>query len=165
MTRSGFQKRDTIAVWSRGGRQIMSADAYMDMVEIFKPDCYVALCDGDTNINSTRKRAKKAVCRSNTMFEQCLSRHSKSEGLKSIGLLAAVEGGYDVDARLESIDYLKDKPVIGYVIDGLHSNGPDVQNILPETIEEIVKQTIVSEIFSYINDQMIIVIILEPLAK
>ncbi|XP_076285936.1 queuine tRNA-ribosyltransferase accessory subunit 2 isoform X2 [Lasioglossum baleicum] len=142
LTRSGFQKLDTVAVWSRGGRHIMSADAYMDMVEIFKPDCYVALCDGDTNINSTRKRAKKAVYRSNTMFEQCLSRHSESESLKSIGLLAAVEGGYDVDARLESIDYLKDKPVIGYVIDGLHNNGPDVQNILPETIVEIVKQTI-----------------------
>ncbi|XP_033340774.2 queuine tRNA-ribosyltransferase accessory subunit 2 [Megalopta genalis] len=142
LTRSGFQKLDTIPIWSRGGRQMMSANRYMDIVETFKPDCYTAICDGDTNVNSTRKRASKAVRRSNTMFEQCLSRHNESKILKSTALLAAVEGGYDADARLESLNYLKDKPVDGYVIDGLHNNGPDVQNISTETVKEIIKQTI-----------------------
>ncbi|XP_078043061.1 queuine tRNA-ribosyltransferase accessory subunit 2 [Augochlora pura] len=142
LTRSGFQKLDCISVWSRSGRQLMSADQYMDIVETFKPDCYIAICDGDTNINSTRKRTLKAVRRSNTMLQECLSRHSESKILKSTGLLAGVEGGYDMDARLESINYIKDKPVDGYVIDGLHNNGPDVQNISAETVKEIIKKTI-----------------------
>ncbi|XP_031828166.1 queuine tRNA-ribosyltransferase accessory subunit 2 [Nomia melanderi] len=142
LTRSGFQKLDTIAVWTKTGRHTMSSKDYMDIVETFKPDCYVALCDGDTNINTSKKRVMKAVNRSNILFEQCLARHSTSDNLKSTGLLAAIEGGYNMDARLESINYLKDKPVVGYVIDGLHNNGPDVQNISPQQVEGIIKQTI-----------------------
>lgn len=110
-------------MWSRGGRHLLSADKYMDIVEAFKPDLYIALCDGDTNIDSSKKRVTKAVKRSKTLFDQCLTRHSISEALKTAGILAAVEGGYDIEGRTASADYLKDKPVVGYVIDGLHNNG------------------------------------------
>lgn len=116
----------------------------MDIVETFKPDFYVALCDGDTNINSSKKRISKAVQRSNTLFEQCLTKHSASETLKSTGILGAIEGGYDAEARTMSANFLKDQPVVGYVIDGLHNNGPDVRNISSVQIKEIVEHTIVS---------------------
>ncbi|KZC04940.1 Queuine tRNA-ribosyltransferase subunit QTRTD1 like protein [Dufourea novaeangliae] len=142
LTPSGHQMLDTIPVWPRSGRIQMSANKYMDLVETFKPDCYVALCDGDTNIDSSKKRSENAVNRSKTLFEQCLSRHTASESLKSTGILGAIEGGYNVDARLASIDYLKDKPVLGYVIDGLHNNGPLVHSITSEQIKQIVEQAV-----------------------
>ncbi|XP_043248264.1 queuine tRNA-ribosyltransferase accessory subunit 2 isoform X1 [Colletes gigas] len=140
-TPSGFQKLDSISLWARNGRQVLTADKYMDIIETFKPDFYVALCDGDTNIDSKKKRTKKAAQRSKTLFEQCLARHTKSKILESVGILGAIEGGYDIETRTMSINDLKDKPIIGYVIDGLHNNGPNVQNISLEQIKEIMKHT------------------------
>lgn len=117
---------------------------YMNVIETFKPDMYVALCDGDTNINSSKRRVSNSVQSSMTFFNECFNKHSSSEALKSSEILGAIEGGYDKDARTISINYLKTKPVIGYVIDGLHNNGPDVKNIPSEQIREIVQYTIVS---------------------
>lgn len=117
---------------------------YMDVIETFKPDMYVALCDGDTNTNSSKKRVSNSVRNSMTFFDQCFIKHSSSEALKSSEILGAIEGGYDKYARTISINYLKTKPVIGYVIDGLHNNGPDVKDIPSEQIREIVQHTIVS---------------------
>lgn len=116
----------------------------MDLVEIIKPDIYLALCDGDTDLKSTAKRAKKAIYRSRICLETCLNRHTASETLKSTGILGAVEGGYDIDARETSIEYLKDKHLFGFVIDGLHRSGPEVANISFKEIEQIVHHTIVS---------------------
>lgn len=143
-TTSGFQQLDSISVWPRTGRIIVSANKYMELVEAYKPDLYVALCDGDTNINSSAKRVSKAVLRSKTLLEQCLDIHLRSDALKSKGILGSVEGGYNLQARQESIDYLKDKPLTGFVIDGLHNNGPSVQNISSEQIKQVVQHTIVS---------------------
>ncbi|KYQ59239.1 Queuine tRNA-ribosyltransferase subunit QTRTD1 like protein [Trachymyrmex zeteki] len=141
-TNSGFHQLDTISVWSRTGRIVVSANKYMEIVQAYKPDLYVALCDGDTNINSRAKRISKAVLRSKTLLEQCLDIHLQSDILKSTGILGPVEGGYNLQARKESIDYLKDKPLAGFVIDGLHNNGPDVQNISLEQIKQVVQYTI-----------------------
>lgn len=116
----------------------------MELVQAFKPDLYVALCDGDTDINSSAKRLTKAVNRSKTLLEQCLNIHLNSETLKSKGLLGPVEGGYSLKARQESIDNLKDMPLAGFVIDGLHNNGPSVQNIPSGQIKQVVQHTIVS---------------------
>ncbi|CAL7935665.1 unnamed protein product [Xylocopa violacea] len=141
-TLSGFHETDSIPVWTRNGKRVITANKYMDIVEAFRPDMYVALCDGDTNINSSKKRVSKAVQRSMTFFEQCFAKHSSSEMLKSSEILGAIEGGYDKESRKLSINYLKDKPLIGYVIDGLHNNGLDVRNISLEQIKDIAEYTI-----------------------
>lgn len=117
---------------------------YMNVIETFKPDMYVALCDGDTNINSSKKRVSNSIQNSTKFFDNCFTKHSSSEALKSSEILGAIEGGYDKDARTISINYLKTKPIIGYVIDGLHNNGPDVKNIPSEQVREIVQHTNVS---------------------
>ncbi|EZA51490.1 hypothetical protein DMN91_000560 [Ooceraea biroi] len=141
-TTSGFQQLDSISVWSRTGRTLFTAKKYMELVQAYKPDLYVALCDGDTNSSSSAKRVRKAINRSKTLLEQCLDIHLSSDALKSKGVLGAVEGGYNVQAREESIDYLKDKPLAGFVIDGLHNNGPDVQDIPSGQVKQIIKHTI-----------------------
>ena len=143
-TNPGFQQLDSISVWSRTGRVVVTTNKYMEFVQAYKPDLYVALCDGDTNINSSAKRISKAVLRSKTLLEQCLDIHLHSDTLKLRGILGPVEGGYNLQARKESIDYLKDKPLAGFVIDGLHNNGPSVQNISSEQIKQVVQHTIVS---------------------
>ncbi|XP_020284220.1 queuine tRNA-ribosyltransferase accessory subunit 2 isoform X2 [Pseudomyrmex gracilis] len=141
-TNSGFQRLDSISLWSRTGRVFLTAKDYMEIVQAFKPDFYVALCDGDTNVNSSAKRVSKAVSRSKVLLEQCLDIHLGSDTLKSKGILGPVEGGYNLEAREESISYLKDKPLAGFVIDGLHNNGPSVQNVSSEQVKQVVQHTI-----------------------
>ena len=116
----------------------------MDIVEIIKPDIYLALCDGDTYLNSSKKRAKNATNRSEILLNRCLERHNTSEILKSTGILGAVEGGYDIQARETSIQNLQGKPLLGFVIDGLHRNGPEVASINFEQIKHIVQHSVVS---------------------
>lgn len=144
ITKSGFQKLDSVSIWPKNGRLLLSANGYMDMVEVMKPDIYVALTDGDTDAQSGIKRVTNSIRRSKTLFEQCLSRHVKSHVLNSKGLVGAVEGGYSLEARERSIEYLKDTPVVGFLINGLHKNGADVQNIPFEHINNVVLHTIVS---------------------
>ncbi|KOC64082.1 Queuine tRNA-ribosyltransferase subunit QTRTD1 like protein [Habropoda laboriosa] len=140
-TPSGFQQHHTVPVWTRNGKCALTANQYMDIIEVFKPDMYVAMYDGDTNIKSSKKRTSKAVQRSTSLFEQCFIRHSASEKLKSSEILGAIAGGYDIPARTVSINYLKNKSLIGYVIDGLHNNGPDVVNIPSVQIKAVVEHT------------------------
>ncbi|CAL1685917.1 unnamed protein product [Lasius platythorax] len=65
-TNPGFQQLDSISIWPRTERVVFTADKYMELVQAYKPDLYVALCDGDTNINSSAKRVSKAILRSKT---------------------------------------------------------------------------------------------------
>ncbi|XP_023287735.1 queuine tRNA-ribosyltransferase accessory subunit 2 isoform X2 [Orussus abietinus] len=141
-TQSGGQIKNSVSIWSKSGRYTLTPDKYMDIVEAYKPDLYVALCDGDTNSTSSSKRISKAVERSKMFLEQCLQRHNSSEVLKSKSILGAVEGGYNLNAREASIKHLENKPLTGFIIDGLHNNGPDVQNIMIKEVKDVIQYTI-----------------------
>ncbi|XP_015604359.1 queuine tRNA-ribosyltransferase accessory subunit 2 isoform X2 [Cephus cinctus] len=141
-TTSGHQEKHSISIWAKHGRHILSPDSYMDIVETFKPDMYVALCDGDTDEKSSAKRISKSIERSKTQLETCLLRHNSSNTIKSKGILGAIEGGYNLHARERCINYLKDKTLLGYVIDGLHKNGPQVQKINTDQIRNVIEHTI-----------------------
>ncbi|CAK9797919.1 Queuine tRNA-ribosyltransferase accessory subunit 2 [Anthophora quadrimaculata] len=141
-TPSSHYHHQCVPVWTRRGKFSLTADQYMDVIEAFKPDMYVAICDGGTNICSSRKRTTKAVQRSMALFEQCYIRHCASKNLKSSEILGVVVGGYDIEARTTSINYLQNKSLIGYVIDGLHNNGLDVKDIPSEQIKEVLEHTI-----------------------
>ena len=147
-TNSGYQKKASIAVWSRNGRSTVTADRYMDVAEIFKPDVYVTLCDGDTDKDSGQKRITKAIDRSQVLFERCLDRHTNSNVLKNKGFLGAIEGGYCLQAREKSIKYMDGKPILGYIMDGLHKNGIETQNIGIDQIKPVIEHSLVSFIFN-----------------
>ncbi|XP_011495304.1 PREDICTED: queuine tRNA-ribosyltransferase subunit QTRTD1 homolog isoform X2 [Ceratosolen solmsi marchali] len=141
-TKSGFHKHDSISVWSRNGRLSINPDRYMNVVEIFKPDMYVSLCDGDTDKNSSQKRINKAIEKSKNFFDKCMQRHVESNVLKNKGFLAPIEGGYNLQAREKCIKYMKDKPILGYIIDGLHKNGIDTQNIYFDEIKHVIQHSL-----------------------
>lgn len=148
-TNPGYQEKNSIAVWSRNGRYTLNAEKYMDIVETFKPDLYVTLCDGDTDINSSHKRISKTVERSKKLFERCFDHHQNSATLKNKGFLGSVEGGYNLLAREMSIKYMEDKPVLGYIIDGLHKSGIETKNISTADVKPVIEHSIVRAIFFY----------------
>ncbi|GFG40511.1 hypothetical protein Cfor_07575 [Coptotermes formosanus] len=142
VTPHGFSEMDTISIWPRNGRKQLDADKYMDIIEAFQPDMYQVLCDGDTNTTSSKRRVQKSVDRSITFFERCIKRHEKSEVLKNSAVLGVVEGGYSVGGREMSAKYLANSSVFGYVIDGLHNNGPDVEHLTFGDVKPILKETL-----------------------
>lgn len=122
----------------------MTTKLYTNLVEMFKPDMYLALCDGDTDIESSKKRISHAVEKSNRILDASLDCHGESEILKNIPVLGAVEGGHCLPAREKSIKHLIDKPLFGYVIDGLHKNGPLVADLDISALEPTTKHSLVS---------------------
>ncbi|XP_071445947.1 queuine tRNA-ribosyltransferase accessory subunit 2 [Hetaerina americana] len=140
----GYNMMDKVSIWSRSGKEHVDAERYMDVMEAFRPDMYQCLGDGETNVSSTNKRIQKSIKRSLEMFHKCLERHRQSEVLKKSGFLALLEGGYDISSRKSYVKEIAESDVDGYVIDGLHSNGPEVEFMEVEkaipVIREIVKE-------------------------
>jgi queuine/archaeosine tRNA-ribosyltransferase len=58
----------------------------MDIMETFQPDIYQALCDGDTNKDSTKKRVQKSLDITHDFFRTCLERHKESKVMHYIKL-------------------------------------------------------------------------------
>lgn len=49
------------------------------MMELFKPDMYQTLCDGETDENSSKKRLNKCIDKSKKFLKECLEYHYNSE--------------------------------------------------------------------------------------
>jgi queuine tRNA-ribosyltransferase subunit QTRTD1 len=65
--------------------------------------------------------------------------------LRESAILGVVEGGNSIERREESAKYLANSPVFGYVIDGLHSNGPNVEQLTSEDVKPILEASLVIE--------------------
>lgn len=115
----------------------------MKIIEAFKPTFYHPLCDGDTQIDSSKKRTTKSVDRTEEFIDTCIEYHRKSESLKDSFIIGPIEGGYDKIARSNSIKILgKYDEINGYLIDGLHCNGPNVASIDRQSVTDIVNHCI-----------------------
>ncbi|XP_046389822.1 queuine tRNA-ribosyltransferase accessory subunit 2 [Ischnura elegans] len=138
----GYNELDKVSIWSRSGREPVDPERYMDIMESFLPDMYQCLGDGETDINSTNKRILKSMKRSLDMFHKCLDRHKKSEVLKNSAFLALLQGGYDISSRVSFAKDVSASDVDGYVIDGLHGNGEEVEFFEYEKAKPVIKETI-----------------------
>lgn len=88
---TGSHEQEVLPIFTRFGRRSLSADQYMDFADEYSPDIFHALCDGDTNADSSKKRALKSADRTEGFFEKCLQRFKASERLKNslfIGMIS-----------------------------------------------------------------------------
>ena len=53
-----------------------------------------------------------------------------------------LEGGYSVEGREISAKYLANSSVFGFVIDGLHNNGPDVEHFTSGDVKPVLEETL-----------------------
>ncbi|KAJ8915849.1 hypothetical protein NQ315_004662 [Exocentrus adspersus] len=100
--------------------------------------------NGDTNRTSASKRVSKAVENTIIFNKQCLNRHNNSEILKDTFVMAPIAGGYCLKSRQKCIEaILKNENALnGFLIDGLHNNGPEVEFLPYEEIKDIVEYVI-----------------------
>nr|CAI5828679.1 unnamed protein product [Callosobruchus analis] len=141
LTKQGHHMKDKIPIWTKRGKVLYDADMYMDVVESFKPNMYYLLSDGDTNKTSSQKRISKAVEQTVIFNRQCLERHRNSEVLKKMFVMAPIAGGYCLKSREHCIKSLlgNANEVNGFLIDGLHNNGPEVEFLPYEEIKSVVE--------------------------
>uniref|UniRef100_A0A0K8UCF5 Queuine tRNA-ribosyltransferase accessory subunit 2 n=1 Tax=Bactrocera latifrons TaxID=174628 RepID=A0A0K8UCF5_BACLA len=125
-TPSGHNDKDIIPLFTRRGKEMLTATSYMDAVEVLKPDIYQGLCDADTNLDSAKKRITKSVDRTGQFMDLCYQRHQNSTVLNNSGLFVPIVGGYSTLARSDSIKHAKTKGesiTSGYIFEGFHNNG------------------------------------------
>jgi len=129
LTQPGHHYKDHIPLWTRSGKIMLNAEQYMNAIEAFQPDMYYFLSDGDTNAKSATKRVNKAVDNTIGFVKHCLDRHKKSSVLANSFAMAAITGGYCTKARKKCIEGIPVDELHGFLIDGLHNNGPEVEFI------------------------------------
>lgn len=125
-TPSGHNDKDTMPLFTRRGKEMLTATSYMDAVEVLKPNIYQGLCDADTNLDSAKKRITKCVDRTTQFMDICYERHKNSTVLNKSALFVPIVGGYSTFARSESIKHARansESITGGYIFEGFHNNG------------------------------------------
>nr|CAG4650264.1 EOG090X08JG [Sida crystallina] len=138
----GYHDKNSISMWTRGGRKLVDPSTYMSCMEVLKPDVFQLLADGDTEVKSSNKRIKKAVDATLSFAEMCTYMKENSQVLKDTPTFASVVGGYSVSERLRCINGLKEYDVDGYVIDGFHTNGDSATQMNWEEVEPVLSETL-----------------------
>lgn len=64
--------------------------------------------------------------------------------LRNTAILAPIEGGYEINARHAFAAEMAKYDVSGYVIEGLHTNGPEAEDIEFSSIEGVIAESLVS---------------------
>ncbi|XP_050332956.1 queuine tRNA-ribosyltransferase accessory subunit 2 [Bactrocera neohumeralis] len=138
-TPSGHNDKDIMPLFTRRGKEMLTATSYMDAVEVLKPDIYQGLCDADTNLDSSKKRITKSVDRTAQFMDLCYERHQNSTVLNKTALFVPIVGGYSTFARSDSIKHAKAKGesiTCGYIFEGFHNNGLTATEV---DVDQIVK--------------------------
>ncbi|KAJ8974602.1 hypothetical protein NQ317_019347 [Molorchus minor] len=128
LTKQGHHVKEKIPIWTKKGKVLYDSEMYMNIVESFKPDMYYLLSDGDTNKSSAPKRISKR----------------KSDVLKKTFVMAPIAGGYCLKSRERCIEAVlaNESDVGGFLIDGLHNNGPEVEFLPFVEVKDVVEHVI-----------------------
>ena len=141
-TRSGYHNNNSVSVWWRDNRELVTPEKYIRTLELVKPQGMVALCDGDTPPGCSNKRISKSVSKTIDFLDKCQELTDSSTELASCSLIAAVEGGLDIKARTKSVKELRARDVEGYLLDGFHLNGASSANLQFESIQSVLRETV-----------------------
>lgn len=126
-TPSGYNVKKGVSLWTSSGRRKVTVEEFMEIQKAYHPVSYQALCDSDTSCDCSTKRLNKSLDNSLRFLDECLQEHSSSEELKKTAVFGTIQGGYDQFLRKKSSRETALRPVEGFVIDGFHQNGTDVQ--------------------------------------
>ncbi|XP_025420576.1 queuine tRNA-ribosyltransferase accessory subunit 2, partial [Sipha flava] len=141
-TPRGKNQKDKVSLKTKSGNILIDYEKYMDIIEVFKPNMYVTLSISDTDWDSSYSLIEKSVNISNRLFMSCLERHHKSEVLKGSGVIAPIQGGYNIQERIRSATFLSEyNDLLGFLFDGFFTDGTVVEDIPGNLILPIVNKT------------------------
>ncbi|KAJ8279332.1 hypothetical protein COCON_G00063980 [Conger conger] len=136
----GYTTNKTVSVWGSGGRMELTVAQYMALQKAIRPNWYQSMADGETRqLNPARKRVCKAVDRTLSHLDECLSLHFKTEELSGAEIFGVVEGGDVSEERVRSARETAKRPVGGFVLDGFHTAAMS-QELRSQLITAVVKE-------------------------
>lgn len=138
---SGYNDKDMVPLFTRRGKESLTAQKFIALVDAFKPDIYQGLNDADTNWDSSKKRVQKSVDRTDAFMDYCYEQHSNSETLKKSCLFAPIVGGYNTFNRSQSIKHAKANGASlcgGFIFEGFHNYGLSASEVSSEQIVPII---------------------------
>ncbi|XP_068626822.1 queuine tRNA-ribosyltransferase accessory subunit 2 [Battus philenor] len=135
----GHFETDKVPLWTRHGKKMISADRYMDLMEVFKPDLILAIADGRTSLDEGYKRITKSIERTANMLNICVKRYKDSTRLQNSSLVGVIVGSGIPKKCEESIQHvLKHIDVLsGIALAGL-TDGTEEESF--EKLDEIFKR-------------------------
>jgi len=142
VTRSGYHNNNSVSVWNRLNRELVTPTTFMEDVKHIQPNLFLALCDGDTEPGCSNKRVSKSVAKSIDFLDSCLHLRSYDPSLTKMGIIGAIEGGLDMKARTKSTKEVVAREVDGFLLDGFHCNGPDSELLKFSSMRDVLAETI-----------------------
>ncbi|XP_049880749.1 queuine tRNA-ribosyltransferase accessory subunit 2 [Pectinophora gossypiella] len=142
VTPAGHFESDKVPLWTKNGKKMITADRYMEIMEVFKPDIILAIADGRTSITEATKRVLKSVERSNKMLDVCVNRYKASEKLQESSLIGVIVGVGQDKKGYESIQHtLKHKEILGGIaLSGLTDGTEESMKIATDNLDNILKK-------------------------
>lgn len=144
-TPSGYNDKKGISLWTYSGRQILSAERYLMLVEAMQPDWYESLNDADTDSDSSKKRIAKSFALSSALLDQSIEGHKNSSELQKAALFAPLLGGHsESDRRRWSKEVAErlSNGIQGFSLLGIHTNGLTAENIEPQVASSLAKSSL-----------------------
>lgn len=93
-SKSGFHDKGSISLFNKRGRINVTPERFMNLMEVIRPTFYHTLCDGDTNVTSSKKRLIKSIERNEEFFKACIDRHRESKNLSNSVLIGEIYLNY-----------------------------------------------------------------------
>ncbi|GFT90950.1 queuine tRNA-ribosyltransferase accessory subunit 2 [Nephila pilipes] len=140
LTPTGYNVNKGVSIWREGGKKTVTVSDFMETIKAYRPASYQALCDSDTPQGCSKKRLNKAVDNSLKFLDECLEYHKNCDELDGVAIFGTIQGGYDSFLRNKSAKITALQDVDGFVIDGFHVNGPDVENVDFPKMKQILQE-------------------------
>ncbi|CAB3240407.1 unnamed protein product [Arctia plantaginis] len=90
VTPVGHFEHGKVPLWTKNGKKMITADSYMDLMEVFQPDIILAIADSRTSLGEGYKRILKSVDRTCGFLEKCVDRYKGSKQLQTSSLIGVI---------------------------------------------------------------------------
>ncbi|CAH0592316.1 unnamed protein product [Chrysodeixis includens] len=141
VTPPGHFELEKVPLWTKNGKKMITAERYMDLMELYKPEIFLAIADGRTALNEGYKRVLKSLDRSCNMFDTCVRRYKASKLLQNSALVGVVVASGLSKKRDESLNHiLKSKDSLsGVALAGLTDGTEEANKLASKQLENILQ--------------------------
>ncbi|XP_053616299.1 queuine tRNA-ribosyltransferase accessory subunit 2 [Plodia interpunctella] len=141
-TPSGHFEPDKVPLWSKNGKKMITADKYMDLMAIFKPDIILAIADGHVRLDEGHKRVNKSLNRTCKMLDICVDRYKASKEFRYSALIGVLVGPNIEKSCDESIKHVLSHrdSICGVALQGLADGTAESLTVPINKLESILKR-------------------------
>ncbi|CAG9796728.1 unnamed protein product [Diatraea saccharalis] len=156
MTPPGHFEANFVPMWTKNGKKMITADRYMDIMEIYTPDILLAIADSHITLNEGQKRISKSVERSRVLLDTCVNRYVNSKRLQDCALIGVITGTGINEKCDHCIKHLltHKEHLNGVALSGMTDGSEESLKIEKDKLETIFKsisESIPSELVKFIE--------------